>query len=32
VNLLDPRQIDPALKAGYERAKIEGPKISSFWA
>jgi NTE family protein len=32
VNLLDPRQIEPALKAGYERAKIEGPKISSFWA
>jgi NTE family protein len=31
VNLLDPRQIEPALKAGYERAKIEGPKISSFW-
>ena len=32
VNLLDPRQIEPALKAGYERAKIEAPKISSFWA
>ena len=32
VNLLDPRQIERALKAGYERAKIEGPKISSFWA
>jgi NTE family protein len=32
VNLLDPRQIEPALKAGYERAKIEAPKIRSFWA
>jgi NTE family protein len=31
VNLLDPRQIEPALKAGYERAKIEAPKINSFW-
>jgi NTE family protein len=32
VNLLDPRQIGPALKAGYERAKIEAPKIRDFWA
>jgi NTE family protein len=32
VNLLDPRQIEPALKAGYERAKIEAPKIKEFWA
>lgn len=32
VNLLDPRQIEPALKAGYERAKIEAPRIKSFWA
>ena len=31
LNLLDPRQIEPALKAGYERAKIEAPKIRSFW-
>lgn len=32
VNLLDPRQIEPALKAGHERAKLEAPKISAFWA
>ncbi|MFG1421219.1 patatin-like phospholipase family protein [Roseixanthobacter liquoris] len=31
VNLLDPRQIEPALRAGYERAKIEAPKIQAFW-
>jgi NTE family protein len=31
LNLLDPRQIEPALRAGYERAKIEAPKIRSFW-
>ncbi|MET0279205.1 MAG: patatin-like phospholipase family protein [Pseudorhodoplanes sp.] len=32
VNLLDPKQIEPALKAGYERSKTEGPKIAAFWA
>lgn len=32
VNLLDPSQIGPALKAGYERAKVEAPKIQAFWA
>jgi NTE family protein len=32
LNLLDPRQIEPALKAGYERAKLEAPKIRDFWA
>lgn len=32
VNLLDPGQIAPALRAGYDRAKIEAPKIRSFWA
>jgi len=32
VNLLDPRQIAPAIKAGYDRAKIEAPKISEFWS
>jgi NTE family protein len=32
VNLLDPRQIEPAIKAGYERAKTEAPRIKSFWA
>ncbi len=32
VNLLDPKQIKPALSAGFERAKIEAPKIRAFWA
>ena len=32
VNLLDPGQITPALRAGYERARIEAPRIRSFWA
>jgi NTE family protein len=32
LNLLDPRQIEPAMKAGYERAKVEAPRIKSFWA
>ena len=32
VNLLDPKQIEPALRAGYERAKIEAEKIRRFWA
>jgi NTE family protein len=32
VNLLDPKQIEPALRAGYERAKTEAPKITVFWA
>jgi NTE family protein len=32
VSLLDPKEIAPALKAGYDRAKAEAPKISSFWA
>jgi len=32
VNLLDPKQIEPALRAGYERAKIEADKIRAFWA
>jgi NTE family protein len=32
VDLLDPRQIEPAMKAGYERSKIEAAKIRSFWA
>lgn len=31
VNLLDPKQIRPALDAGYARAKIEAPKIQAFW-
>jgi NTE family protein len=32
VNLLDPRQIEPAMRAGYQRAAIEAPRIKSFWA
>lgn len=32
VNLLDPAQIEPALRAGYERAKVEASKIEAFWA
>lgn len=32
VNLLDPRQIRPALAAGYARARLEAPKIRAFWA
>ena len=32
LNLLDPKQIKPALEAGYARAKIEAPKIQAFWA
>jgi NTE family protein len=31
VNLLDPRQIEPALKAGYDRSKSEAAKIRDFW-
>jgi NTE family protein len=32
LNLLDPRQIEPALRTGYARAKIEADKIEKFWA
>jgi NTE family protein len=32
ISLLDPRQIQPALHSGYERAKTEAPKIKAFWA
>ncbi len=31
VNLLDPKEIGPALNAGYRRAKTEAPKIQSFF-
>jgi NTE family protein len=31
VNLLDPKQIEPALRAGYERSKSEAEKIRGFW-
>lgn len=32
VSLLDPKQIEPALRAGYERSKVEAPKVKAFWA
>ncbi|MBS7543820.1 patatin-like phospholipase family protein [Ancylobacter oerskovii] len=32
ISLLDPRQIEPALRAGYERSKTEAPRIRAFWA
>ena len=32
VNLLDPKQIEPALRTGYARAKVEAEKIQKFWA
>jgi NTE family protein len=32
VNLLDPKQIEPALRTGYARAKVEADKIQKFWA
>ena len=32
VHLLDPKQIKPALSAGFERAKVEARKIQAFWA
>jgi NTE family protein len=32
VNLLDPRQIEPALRTGYQRARVEAEKIQKFWA
>jgi NTE family protein len=31
ISLLDPKQIEPALHSGYERAKTEAPKIKAFW-
>jgi len=32
ISLVDPKQIAPALRTGYERAKIEADKIKQFWA
>jgi NTE family protein len=32
IDLLDPKQIAGALRTGYERSKIEAPKIKQFWA
>ncbi len=31
INLTDPREIEPALRAGYARAKVEAPQIKTFW-
>jgi NTE family protein len=31
-HLLDSRQIEPALRTGYARAKVEAEKIQKFWA
>jgi NTE family protein len=31
VNLLDAREIEPALRAGHARARIEAPAIEKFW-
>lgn len=32
VDLLDPKQIAPALRTGYERSRAEGEAIRRFWA
>lgn len=32
VNLLDPKQIEGALRTGYDRAKVEASIIKEFWA
>jgi NTE family protein len=32
VNLLSPAEIEPALKAGYDRAVREGDRIKALWA
>ena len=32
VNLLDPKQIEGALRTGYDRAKVEASRIKEFWA
>ncbi len=32
IDLLDPKQIAGALRTGYDRSKIEAPKIKEFWA
>jgi NTE family protein len=31
LDLLDPKQIAGALRTGYDRSKIEAPKIKAFW-
>jgi NTE family protein len=32
VNLMNPQEIQPALRAGYERAKQEADEIKAFWS
>lgn len=32
VNLLDPAQLEPALRAGHARARVEADRIRTFWA
>lgn len=32
IDLLDPKQIAGALRTGYDRSKVEAPKIKEFWA
>jgi NTE family protein len=32
ISLVDPKQIAPALRTGYDRAKTEADKIKQFWA
>ncbi len=32
VNLMDPTQIEPAMRTGYERARKEAEEIRKFWA
>jgi NTE family protein len=32
VNLLDPNEIQPALRTGYDRAKLEAAAIGAFWS
>ena len=32
VDLLDPKQIAGALRTGYDRSKIEAPRIKQFWS
>ena len=32
VNLVSPAEIDPALRAGYDRAVKEADRVKAFWA
>jgi NTE family protein len=31
ISLTNPKEIDPGIRAGYERAKTEAAKIKAFW-